>query len=152
VVDRQTGSGHLQSDTNTPRPNLLDAQLRLFSPASGGFRPGGWLGLLRETGVWSVGIEPILRSSTAYTDLQKDSATLVDVKERTERLLSVDKTKFGGLRARILWADPDRVVVPIKYATDHPDESVPSTSHCSVCKPNGGYDSPWVFVETGAWR
>jgi len=142
----------LEADPSSPRPDLLDAQLRLFSPASGGFRPGGWLGLLRATGAWAMAIEPVLCRSTAYTDLQMSSDALVALRKRTEQLVNGDRTKFGALRASILWADPDEVVLPLKYASDRPDDSVPNTSHSSVCKPSHKYESPWVFVEAGVRR
>jgi hypothetical protein len=142
----------LETNASALRPPLLDAQLRLFSPASAGFRPGGWMGLMRATGFWTLAIEPVLRSSTAYSDLQQNSGALLELQKQTELIVRDDKTKFGALRAWILWADRDEVVEPRKYADDHSDDSEPYTSHSAVCKPNDRYVSPWIFVETGARR
>ena len=138
-----------ESEPPGPRPPVLDAQLRLFSPASAGFQPGGTLWTLRAAaGVWNA-VELILRRSSAYSDLQPGSEVLRAIQRRTERI--VQDSGIGSLRAEILWANPDNVVITERYDSDHPDESAPDSSHTSVCKPLvAKYETPWDFVESGA--
>ena len=128
------------------RPPLLDAQVRFFSPASGGFRAAGRLGMMRAAPMWPA-IEMILRRSSAYSDLQPASELLQNLRTRTERLAA--DPDLAALRAHIAWANPEDVVLSERYETDHPDDSIDRTDHSSVCKPRRGYEAPWEFVETG---
>jgi hypothetical protein len=136
-----------QKDT---RPVLLDATTRLFSPASAGFRPAGWLGLLRETGLWERAIELFLRRSPAYSDLQPDSLVLRELNRRTVELVKRGDPELTALRAHILWASPDYVVIDERYETDYVSQSCDNQSHGSVCKPrHGQFLVPWFFVQNG---
>jgi hypothetical protein len=90
-----------------------------------------------------------LRRSSAYTDLQPGSPLLVGTRERTEQLVATRRADLSALRAAILWANPDEVVLAYGYATDHVEESVDNATHSGVCKPNDAYRAPWTFVETG---
>lgn len=129
-----------------PHP-LLSGKLRLFSPASGGFRKAGDLAMLMEyAGIWPA-IETWLRRSSAYTDLQPGSIMISDTRRRTETL--AENGKFDALRAEILWASPDKIVNESDYDTDFRSLSVDKKTHRSVCKPNDLYVEPWSFVETG---
>lgn len=130
----------------TIRPPLLSGQTRLFSPASGGFQPAGLLRLFMAGAMWEV-IEMYLRTSSAYTELQPESPTIVDTKKRTESLF--EKTGFSALQASILWANPDNVVRAAWYATDRFRDSADGQSHSTVCKPKAEYLRPWQFVEVG---
>lgn len=134
---------------DVPRPHLLSATTRLFSPASSGFRAAGPLGLLQATpGWWAVNL--ILRRSSAFTDLQPGSELLRATQRRTETLVKQHTQELGALRPSILWANPDDIVLTERYDTDPVAFSVDGKSHSQVCKPAAGYESPWVFVETGA--
>lgn len=135
-----------ESPAESPRPRLLDAELRLFSPASAGFRAAGLLGAVRATGLWAA-LELYLRSSSAYTDLQPNSDVLVDTRRRTEEL--AQDPEAGALKARILWAEREDVVIAVRYLTDFVDESAPGRNHINVCKPTQDYTTPWRFVSTG---
>ena len=139
----------LSSDPAAPKPPILHAEVRLFSPAHGGFRPGGWLALLRETAAWRIA-EPWLKRASAYTDLQQGSETLVALRRRADRHLARDQDAFRALRAHIVWAEPDNVVLQIPYDTDYPDDHIPGRTHSSVCKPRVSYSLPRDFVEHGA--
>lgn len=75
---------------------------------------------------------------------------LVDTRARTERLVNTEPDT-GALRARILWASPDQVVIEGKYDSDVVSRSVDGMDHGSVCKPNSGYQAPWQFVERGVY-
>jgi hypothetical protein len=138
-------------DTSAARPPVLSARVRLFSPASAGFRSAGWLGLFQASPLWSA-MNMYLRKSSAYTDLQPDSDLLRNTRQRTERLVVDQSFDLQALRASILWANPDNVVLAERYDTDYVDDSVDNTNHSTVCKPTGSYDAPWTFVEKGRIR
>ncbi|MFD7008066.1 esterase/lipase family protein [Rhodococcus jostii] len=130
-----------------PKPALLTAQIRLFSPASAGFRAAGFLGILRATSLWRA-INMVLSRAPAYTDLQPDSSVLRNTQERTERLAC--QIGFESLAAKIIWANPDTVVISERYTTDHVDGTWDETTHTSVCKPErDAFEKPWIFAETG---
>lgn len=131
------------------RPGVLDAQLRLFSPASAGFRDGGLLGVLKASPFWP-GFNMFLRKASAYTDLQPGSTTLIDTRRRTERFATLTED-LGALRAQVLWANPDNVVIAERYDTDPVDSTVDGTTHRSVCKPKASYTIPWQFAERGSF-
>jgi pimeloyl-ACP methyl ester carboxylesterase len=142
----------MAEDPTSPRPSLLDATVRLFSPASAGFRPGGRLAALRAGPIWPI-INMRLRCATAYTDLQPSSPILSETRKRTESALSSQSRRdLKALRPDLLWANPDEVVLTERYDTDRSSSSVDGTSHSSVCKPSDTYEAPWLFVETGKWR
>lgn len=135
------------SPSGTPIPAILDAQMRLFSPASAGFRPAGKAGFLRAlTGVWGLA-ELRLRMSSAYWDLQPDSSLIVETRRETESLFA--RTGLTALQARILWANPDNIVRAEEYSIDPYRRSVHGQTHITVCKPDATYTRPWQFVETG---
>jgi pimeloyl-ACP methyl ester carboxylesterase len=131
------------------RPTILDAKVRMFSPASAGFRPSGRLGLVRATPFWVVA-NAYLRRSSAFTDLQPASPVLRETRTRTEALLQGPHgDELGALGAEIVWANPDDVVLSERYTTDRPAVAADGTDHGSVCKPNQGYVLPWAFVKDG---
>lgn len=140
----------LAADSGAPRPPMLDARTRLFSPASKGFQPAGWLGALSASGAWPLLVMQ-LRRSPAYTSLQPGSEILTRTEQRTAAHLSGPKaTELGALRASILWAQPDNVVEAERYDGDLTDYFEDGKNHRSVCKPQPQkYTKPWVFVETG---
>ncbi|WP_024477443.1 alpha/beta hydrolase [Arthrobacter sp. CAL618] len=141
---------HLDSSDASTAPDnteILDAQLRLFSPASAGFRAAGLLGAVRASGLWPALFLYLSRSS-AFTDLQPGSTTLLDTRRRTEALAST----YGSLRARILWASPDDVVIPERYDTDYVEYLADGRDHGSVCKPNASYPLPLRFASTGRMK
>lgn len=136
---------------SSERSVLLDATMRLFSPASAGFQPSGWLGLLRATGIWDLALELFLRRSPAYSDLQSNSEVLRAIRERTINMLETEP--FPALRAHIVWANPDGVVITERYTTDYVDKHDDDCNHISVCKPRArGFSMPWKFVKEGRTR
>ncbi len=69
------------NDPAAARPPLLDAQVRLFSPASAGFDPAGLLGMLAVSGcLLSVG-NVALHRSPAFTTLKKGSDLLISARD-----------------------------------------------------------------------
>jgi pimeloyl-ACP methyl ester carboxylesterase len=139
----------LESPGTRPRPPLLDAEQRLFSPASGGFRAAGWLGFF-QTAPTGLALAMYLRLSSAYTDLQPRSPLLQETRQRTERYAGVHPRDCAALRARILWSNPDNIVESRRYDTDYVDHAVYGRTHQTVCKPDRLYETPRIFVETGA--
>jgi len=132
------------------RSPLLDAKVRLFSPASAGFRPAGILGALASTERWKV-IEMFASSAPAYQDLRQGSIVLTETRRRTEALAR--RPGFEALRPQIVWAEPDRIVLPERYDTDRKTATWNGQSHSSVCKPKlGQFERPWDFVESGRAR
>lgn len=129
------------------RPPILDAHLRLFSPASAGFLPRGFVGACQAAPLWWV-VEMFLRRGGAYLDLQPGSATITSTKEWTEAY-EVGHEHASALAASLLWANPEKVVATERYATDAQTRTADGTDHGSVCKPNAGYSLPYHFVKTG---
>lgn len=132
-------------------PALLDATVRLFSPASAGFRAAGLLGVLKASLGWYA-IEIYLRRSSAYVDLQPGSTVLRATRQRTQQLVAENDSAFGALRAWVVFANPDDIVETERYDTDHVQKSAHGRDHSSVCKPDKRYQLPWIFVETGRIR
>lgn len=134
-------------------PILLSAKLRLFSPASEGFRPSAALGMLQASTLWPIA-RMFLAKSPSFADLQPGSPLLVNTRNRTERFVLGNVAPGAeALRANILWASPDEVVITERYDSDFTQESVNGQNHSSICKPKPDYDLPRTFVRTGsAWR
>lgn len=138
----------LSDDPEAPRPDLLRASVRFFSPASAGFRSAGALGVLQASPGWA-GLNMLLRRSSAFTDVQPTSPVLQRTRERTERLVRSHPDRFRALQPQILWANPDNVVNTERYETDPVDDAMDGKSHSSVCKPKGEYGEPLRFVRDG---
>jgi hypothetical protein len=141
---------HLENP-QTPVPALLQAQQRLFSPASGGVRIAGWLALLKGPDRWWAA-ELILSASPAYQELEQGSRMLEDTKRLTERLHREHRGDLAALAARIAWAQHENIVQPEQYESDAYFDTIEGTSHRSVCKPGAKQEAPYVFVETGRIR
>lgn len=129
---------------------LLGAQIRLFSPASSGFRAAGWLGFVRATSYWSA-VEAFLCRSSAYSDLQPGSRVLMQLQNQTEQFIRDDTGgSLAALKARTVWANPDDIVIDLDYETDYASSSWDGYSHTSICKPQKySFSRPWRFVQTG---
>jgi hypothetical protein len=136
-------------DAQAPRPPLLEAETRLFSPASAGFRPSGRLGQIKATPLLWLFCRMKLQGSSAFNDLQEGSQILTGTQKRTEEFISQYANELCALRACVLWANPENIVVTERYTSDHCSCSADGTNHLSVCKPNDTYQIPWRFVETG---
>ena len=144
LLDELSGWSSAPEETRPRRPALLDAQLRLFSPASAGYRPAGMMTILDqiESGLG------VMRFSAAYLDLQQDSEFVRSTRAASERL-SEDK-HGAALRARTLWANPENVVNTVDYDSDLYSQSADGRNHRTVCKPTVKYSLPWTFISTGS--
>jgi hypothetical protein len=103
--------------------------------------------MVHATRIWGP-LRMILHSRSSFTDLQPGSPVLADTRRRTESLVAAHP-ELAALRARIVWANPDKVVLTERYDTDHRAEVIDGTSHRSVCKPGDDFADPWRFVEHG---
>lgn len=128
------------------KPPILQAGLRFFSPATSGFMPTGFAGLLYALRNVRAIAETILSISPAYKQLQIGSPILEQIEHST-----LDRVSQGHveLRARIVWAEKDRIVDARRYTSDFPEGTIPRRGHMNVCKPNAKYAAPWDFVKKG---
>lgn len=152
VVRRAICDAIRASQEGTPPSPLISATVRLFSPATAGFRPAGNLGMLLESGGFLRKIAMMkLRRSQAFTELERTSPQLEDTRTTTETLAD-DDPGILSLRPRTLWASQDEVVEARDYKTDPVSDSIEKVSHSAVCKPKSTYIAPWEYVETGRYR
>ena len=137
----------LQGQGATEEP-LLSGRLRLFSPATAGFRPSGHLGRLLSIPPAELTLYIALRGSPAFRDLEQGSPLIVNTQRRTEKLAS-EHPGFSALRAEIVWANPENIICSEHYDTDPAPYAVDGKNHVNVCKPQRGYTAPLEFVELG---
>ncbi|WP_158865249.1 esterase/lipase family protein [Leifsonia sp. AG29] len=130
-----------------PRPPTLEANVRLFSPATAGFRPVHLLGALFESSA-TAALRTVLGYTANFADMQPGSELLTSTRRRTEAI-AMTYPEAEAVRARILWANPEDVVINESYDTDLYSQSVDGRSHTNVCRPKADYDVPWRFVATG---
>lgn len=131
----------------TERPTILDGCLRLFSPASAGFEPSDWLGVLRAAPLWWIA-EMFLSYGSPYKSLQPKSSLIQATRSRTEAYAEPAELR-RLIAAYILWASHESVVETERYTTDALTRSAHRTTHQSVCKPNANYVIPFTFVARG---
>lgn len=137
---------HLATGEEGLRPGILDAKVRLFSPAISGFRPTGWLGALKAVEGFWFAAEIVLRGTSTYADLLPNSDLLVDLKTRTEQHSQLPFA--AALGADILWAGDDDVVQLIAYPGDR-QSVAQGKGHGSICKPSERYVLPYEFTRYG---
>ena len=69
------------------RSMLLDATAYLFSPATEGFLPKGWIGVAKELGMLRIA-DVRLRKAPAYSEVQPNSALLRETRKTFLHLVS----------------------------------------------------------------
>jgi alpha-beta hydrolase superfamily lysophospholipase len=151
VVRRAVCDAIRDSQEGTSGSLFATATVRLFSPATAGFRPAGKLGMLFETKVFRKIAMIKLRRSQAFTELERTSPFLEDTRTTTEDLAHDDPSS-APLHPRTLWAYDDEVVEARDYKTDPVSDSIEKVNHSDVCKPQSAYVAPWDYVETGDYR
>lgn len=128
------------------RPGILDGHQRLFSPASAGVRIRGRLS-------WMMTMFPILdeflSGTGSYPDLKPTSLTIKETQERTQSY-GLGDPRTRCLAARILWANPEDVVIPERYRFDESTQTMDGVDHRSICKPSGSFLAPYKFVRSGS--
>lgn len=134
------------ASASVPYP-ILSADLRLILPAHLGFRPGGPLRALFSLPIGQV-LRVVLSAYRAFTELSPDSALIKAVKSETESYAANDPhCALPALRAKILWADYEDVVVAGEYACDAaPQYPLRKTTHIDVVKPTPDYLVPMGFL------
>ncbi len=135
------------AEPQNPPPNTLG--LHLPVDRTTGFRPSGRLGQIKATPLLWLLCRIKLQGSSAFNDLQEGSQILAETRKRTEDLIGQHSDEMSALRAHVLWANPENIVVTERYATDYSPCSADGTDRLSVCKPDDIYQIPWRFVETG---
>lgn len=125
--------------SGTVEYHLANAHLRLFAPAIGGSRLGGWKGVANSLGA------PALAWSRSKIELEQSSSILADIRRETERF-AARLTKLRAFTAHIAWAGRDDVVAPLEYDFDDVGAYVAEATHTSICKPNRKFLMPIEFI------
>lgn len=84
----------------------------------------------------------------AYLDLKAGSQVLESTRIRTEGY-PLEAPGAAALAAYILWANPEKVVVPERYHHDARSQTADGRTHRTVCKPERDYDTPFAVVQSG---
>jgi hypothetical protein len=121
---------------------LLNAKLRLFAPATGGYRPAGIKGVLATMPFLGQVCAALLHYSPAFLDM--DPKELTTLRDRTQEGAKAHP-HLEGLRASILWGEDEKLVKADWFAADNV-AIVPDKNHMSVCKPHSNYMMPLEFV------
>ncbi len=66
-------------------------------------------------------------------DLTEGSSVLTYIKDETGKLLTAGKNDY--VKAKVIWAEKDTVVINIPYCEDEAEDEILNTNHNSVCKP-----------------
>ena len=124
---------------------LCGADLALFAPALFGMFLSGWKGFASATSAWKL-IGAILTASPSFKELQVGSQFLTRLQDETTALARDNPGKVAALSARIAWAAYDEIVQGgLRYDCD-PSYKILEGNHSGVCKPNGHYAKPLLFV------
>ncbi|HKA21136.1 MAG TPA: alpha/beta fold hydrolase [Blastocatellia bacterium] len=131
---------------------LLGSDLCLFAPANLGVNFTGLLGVIANTRMIGTLLINWLRPvQAAYSDLSSDLPILDDVRKYTEEY-SERFPSVLALRARVLWATTEKVVVMWQYKWDGPVEYCKDVTHTEVCKPTPEFRRPLEFVSYAQQR
>lgn len=126
---------------------LAAARLRLFAPALSGERISGLRGRIVNAAGFS-GLAAVMRGgSPSAQELAQPSQLLTSLRDDTT-FFAEQQPKLAGLRARILWAEHDDIVIGRGYRHDAAWRAR-HTSHTSVCKPHAPKALPMVFAHSG---
>ena len=123
---------------------VLGCDVKLFAPSLLGARLAGLRGLLLALYPGRV-LGTLVTFSSPYQELLPTSTFLAAVREQTERF-AFDHPEVSAMRADILWAERDSIVISMSYACDIEQGHAPGTTHSTVCKPHPGYTLPLEFV------
>lgn len=153
VWDAAKGHKEAKRRQEDVTPNtILTASIRLFAPALLGARPADLLGLAYELAGLKAVVQAFLGMSKSYLEMKQGSNFLTVVREGTEDMAR-SFTDLTALRADVLWATSDSVVIDTEYLVDRNcdplREHVAGTNHVTVCKPTTGYLAPIQMVSHG---
>jgi len=140
--------GHLDpARLSATDQTVASTDLRLFAPALAGARLAGNAGRLANTLGLSTLLSIYRGGSPAFQELSQDSQLLRSLRDDTN-YFAAKHSSVSALRATIVWAQRDRIVVSLPYRYDTSFRLLRST-HSSVCKPGTVSSSSFRFV-TGA--
>ncbi|QXQ11721.1 alpha/beta hydrolase [Paeniglutamicibacter sp. Y32M11] len=143
VIVKQIVSNDAANVINNLQEEVIysNSNVRLFSPAHGGFRPMGTL--------WLLCMGEILSPFISYlADLKVNSPYLTDLKGRCDILASRFSVTPLGLTNLILWARPEHVVAVTSTSVDVVIGEVRGKTHTTICKPSSSYVTPWTFIQS----
>ena len=86
--------------------------------------------------------------SPSYQEMKQGSQLIEVIREQTTNCAK-RFSKLPALRADILWADSDNVVIDECYEYDRNRGRATGQTHTSVCKPMGEYLDPMRLVQYG---
>lgn len=138
----------VQIEENEPDNPLLEAKMRLFSPAFSGFKPSGILKFLTTLEFGDRLLE-VIKCFSVMEDLLMNSRIINTVRNKTVQ--SAQRSPgTPALHPDIAWASNEFVVLCEKYETDPNDHYISNTNHLSVCKPKkDSFLEPFDFVKNG---
>jgi pimeloyl-ACP methyl ester carboxylesterase len=160
IVDEALSAG----TTHLERPNsvggnlapaterTLAASVRLFAPATFGFRPtslGGFLyNLIAEDSKLGKFLRPAMPATPIHEDLKLGSERLQELRKRTEGL--AEKYPWiQAMRAHLTFGEKENIVYMERYNCDPVYRIVENQDHQSICKPSPNYLGPVEFVRYG---
>ena len=113
-------------------PWLNKCKLVFFAPAHFGSRiPENFKECFQ--GVTSLFQSFAVTKYPIIKDLAEGSQILTQLERNSRTLLDVGNADY--LRAYVVWASNDIVVVNSSFCDDYPEEEIEDTTHTSVCKP-----------------
>jgi pimeloyl-ACP methyl ester carboxylesterase len=112
----------------------------LFAPAHGGASIVP-LATLAMGALRLAPVEALARYRfQVLNDLDRGSATLLDLKSRTEKAIRQGAKNL--IARRVIHAGNDKVVYPIDFCDDPPGYVIQGVSHTEVCKPRANFRDP----------
>ncbi len=140
AIRRSTATG----SPPTEYARACDAEVVLFAPAQGGIRLAGLKGLARHTLGLRALVDMFSGLSPSLQEMEPGSPTLQALREYTDYY--ADRyPDLQGMRARIVWAHRDTVVVSLPFRHDI-SHVLRFTDHSDVCKPYRGFEAPFSFI------
>jgi pimeloyl-ACP methyl ester carboxylesterase len=133
---------------------LKDVRLLFFAPAHKGatilkLAEQGLAGISITLGfakiAGSVGAAALKSRYKPLLDLEIGSQTLTDLEDETRQILGSRPArwkKYPFLRANVIHAQNDRIVLQNQFGRDYRTEFVPGKGHSAVCKPELGFLRP----------
>jgi hypothetical protein len=120
----------------------LEAKLRLFAPATGGYRPSSITGIISSMPFIGQVLKSALNYSPAFQDMDPTELSTL----RTQMNEAIAKhPSLAALKALILWGENEQLL-KVDWFPGDKVTVVSGKDHLSVCKPNRGYKFPLQFI------
>lgn len=114
------------------------------------YAPAHWGSLIPENfkecfqGVFSIFRGFAVTRYPIIADLTSGSIVLNDLQEKSRKLC--ESRNLGFLRAHVIWAEREIVVVNNPFCNDYPVDQIKDTVHTSVCKPQSVDDKSFQIL------